>query len=124
MPLSERLRFAPMLLLVFGGAMLEAQTWVQLAPTGSLPNGRVDAAAVYSPASNRLIVFGGYTVHTSSHFPFLNDLWILTGANGTGTAAWQQVIAQGATGSPPPRETNTVVYDAGSNRMIMFGGDN
>jgi hypothetical protein len=67
-------------------------------------------------------VFGGDTQGTASS-PYLNDLWILSGANGTGISAWQQGIAQGAAGSPSPRENSTAVYDQSSNRMIMFGGD-
>jgi len=117
------LSFAPVMLFLFVQAAL-GQAWLQLAPSGALPNGRVAAYVVFSPASNRLIVFGGYAAHTTSPYLILNDLWILTGANGTGTAAWQQVYAQGAAGSPSPREGGTAVYDPSSNRMIIFGGDN
>src|SRR5947209_17471101 len=74
------------------GSEAKAQSWLQLAPSGALPNGRVGAKAVFSPASNRLIVFGGNTVHTSSPFIVLNDLWILSAANGIGTPSWQQAI--------------------------------
>jgi len=99
-----------------------AQTWIQLAPSGVLPYGRVGPSAVFSPSSNRLIVFGGETVHTSSPYLFLNDVWILSGANGTGSASWQQAIPQGAVGSPPPRELPTACYDQTTNLMIVFGG--
>lgn len=101
---------------------LSAQSWIQLAPSGTLLNGRVGASAVFSPASNRLVVFGGYPVHTASPYPFLNDLWILSGANGAGSSSWQQAIAQGAAGSPSPRNAHSAVYDPTSNRMIVFGG--
>jgi len=36
-----------------------------------------------TPESNRVVIFGD---------SYLNDLWILQGANGAGTLPWQQVI--------------------------------
>jgi hypothetical protein len=97
-----------------------AQSWIQFAPSGSLPNGRVGASAVFSPASNRLIVFAGYPSHTASPAPMLNDLWILSNANGIMAGGY----TTGAPGSPDPRNAQGAFYDQGSNRMIMFGGQN
>jgi hypothetical protein len=116
------LPFWPIAMLIFV-AVANAQSWVPLAPSGPLPGARVEPAAVFAPGSNRLIVFGGYTVHTSNPFPYLNDLWILTGANGTGTPAWQQVIPQGAAGSPPPRGATSSFYNSVTNRLVIFGGE-
>jgi hypothetical protein len=101
-----------------------AQTWVQVVSSGTLPPARVGSTAVYNSSSNRLVLFGGYTVHTSVT-PFIrNDVWMLTGADGSaGTAMWQQVIPQDAIDSPSPRESMSGVYDPNSNRMIVFGGD-
>jgi hypothetical protein len=93
-----------------------AQSWTQLAPSGALPPGRYAAVGVYAPQSNKLMLFSGYTGNGDT-----NDLWILSGANGTGTSVWQQVIPNGAAGSPPAREAAAGVYDQTSNRMIIFG---
>jgi len=52
-----------------------------------------------------------------------NDVWVLSNANGLGgTSVWTNTVAQGAAGSPPPRSIHTAVYDAASNRMMVFGG--
>jgi hypothetical protein len=54
-----------------------------------------------------------------------NDVWVLANANGLGaTPQWTHLLQNGATGSPPARETHTAVYDAANNRMIIFGGFN
>lgn len=116
------LSFQILLSITFLPTLASAQSWIQLTPTGSLPNGRVNPSATYAPTSNRLIVFGGYAVHTSSPFPFLNDVWILSNANGIGSPAWQQAIPQGTAGSPPPRGAAVTFYDQATNRMIIFGG--
>jgi len=96
-----------------------AQSWSLLAPTGPLPVPRDISAAVYSSASNRLILFGGYPHVT----PYINDLWILSDANGLGTPTWTQVIPNGAPGSPPARGGAVMVYDAQNNRAILTGGE-
>lgn len=80
-------------------AQTTVQSWTLLAPTGPLPDGRDNVAAVYSSASNRLIAFGG-NLHIA---PQKNDLWILNNANGLGTPAWTLAIPSGAPGSPPSR---------------------
>lgn len=91
-------------------------TWTQLSPTGSLPPARIEHSAVYDSKSNRMIIFGG-----SGVFSNLNDVWVLTNANGTGgTTSWIQLSP---TGTPPAqREGHTAVYDSYHNWMIVFGG--
>jgi uncharacterized protein (TIGR03437 family) len=94
-------------------------TWTQLNPSGTPPAPRVFHTAVYDPASNRMIVFGGDNCATAGT-PFSNDVWVLSNANGLGgTPAWTQLSPAGA---PPARDDVSAVYDAGSNRMIVFGG--
>jgi hypothetical protein len=89
-------------------------TWEQLHPTGTAPTPRAGAATAYDPASNRMIVFGGSDVNGS-----LNDLWILTNANGMGGAPeWIPV----STASSPSKRTTTMAYDAGAKRAIVVGG--
>jgi hypothetical protein len=90
-------------------------TWVQLAPAGTPPAPRDSAGAVYDPATNRMIVFGG--VSSLYH----NDVWILTHANGLGgTPEWIQMTSAGSL--PSPRAGFSPTYDPSSNRMTLFGG--
>src|SRR5437764_1476628 len=110
-----RQRLTPLLVLIpFLCSLLGAQvrSWSLLYPSGSLPGARDNAASAYSPASNRLIVFGG-DPHTTA---YTNDLWILTDANGLGTPTWTQAIPPNAVGSPPARAGASMVYDAATNR--------
>jgi len=89
--------------------------WTQLSLSGG-PTARQGATAVYDPASNRMIVFGGYNT-----IPF-SDVWVLTNPNGaSGTPAWAQLSPGG---SIPPRDFHSAVYDSTSNRMTVFGGVN
>src|SRR5262249_11228267 len=55
--------------------------------------------------------------------PLYNDVWVLTNANGLGgTPTWVPLLPSGT--PPAPREGHAAVYDASSNRMIVFGGGN
>ena len=92
-------------------------TWTSLSPAGSAPPGRQGHTAVYDPATNRMIVFGGTNGVTNG----LNDVWILANANDEGGApAW---IAATPLGTPPsPRYHHSAIYDATSNQMVVFGG--
>jgi hypothetical protein len=55
--------------------------WTQLAPTGTPPSVRDKHTAVYNSDTNRMIVFGGVTYEAGS-WQLLNDVWVLTDANG------------------------------------------
>jgi hypothetical protein len=92
--------------------------WIQLLPQGNLPLPRSGNSTVYDPTNNRMIVFGGCD---GGCFPTLNDVWVLTNANGLGgTPAWISLPTSG--GGPAPRTDHTAVYDESSNTMIVFGG--
>ena len=97
--------------------------WVQLNPTDTTPP-RNGHTAVYDAGSNRMVVFGGFvsTGSNCSSRSAANDLWVLSNANGSDSAApaWTQLTPAG--GPPPVRTNHTAVYDPGSNRMIIFGG--
>jgi hypothetical protein len=76
--------------------------------------------AVYDAASNRMIVFAG-NPHYGSCYQTTNDTWVLENANGQGgTPNWIQLSPTG--GPPSSRYNHTAVYDAATNRMIVFGG--
>jgi N-acetylneuraminic acid mutarotase len=105
------------------GGLTGPAAWSQLAPTGTGPDARWVANAVYDAASNRMIVFGGAAGgYCSGAPPLRNDVWVLTNANGLGgTPAWIQLSP---IGSPPAaRGSSTSVYDPSSNRLIVFGGN-
>jgi len=94
-------------------------TWTQINP--SAPNGfpapRAAHRAVYDPATNRMIIFGGGNNGTAD----MNDTWILTNANGLGgTPTWTQLIPSGSL--PAGREAFVSTYDQVTNTMTVFGG--
>jgi hypothetical protein len=94
--------------------------WTQLAPAGTLPAARYLHNGVYDATNNRMIVFGGTNDESVTDF---NDVWVLSNANGLGgTPQWSALSAIG--GPPPARDSASGVYDAGNNRLIVFGGYN
>jgi hypothetical protein len=96
-----------------------APAWTQLTPTGGPPNARMFHSGVYDPGSNRMIVFAGTSALGAAPY---NDIWVLTNANGMGGApSW---IPLAPTGNLPAiRSNHAAVYDAATNRMIVFGGE-
>lgn len=87
------------------------------------PPPRTLGSAVYDKANNRMIVFGGATYPDLNSNPsaYLNDVWVLTNANGQGGApTWIQLNPSGPL--PAGRYSQTAVYDAAGNRLIVYGG--
>ena len=97
-------------------------TWSTLAPGGTAPSNRELAAVAYDPANNRLIVMGGTTLQCCAQIVGIyNDVWVLENANGLGgTPQWTQLAPSGT--PPAIRFGHSGVYDASSNRLIVFGG--
>ncbi len=93
-----------------------AQTWVRQLPHGTAPAAREGHAAVFDPASRRMIVFGGRTDSGAG-----NDVHVLTHADGGGEPEWLTVAADGV--PPAARWHHVAAYDARSNTLIVFGGD-
>ena len=94
--------------------------WSQLTPLGSRPAGRVGSSTAYDSANARLIMFGGGLGHTS---PCVNDVWVLSNANGVGgLPTWTQLTPSGT--APAPRWAATAIYAPASNTMTIFGGNN
>lgn len=95
-----------------------APDWIQLNPAGGPPPSRGNHFGVYDPTSNRMMIFGGCG---GGCFPILNDVWVLTNANGLGgMPTWIQLSPAG--GLPTPRQGGAAGYDPATNRMIIFGG--
>src|SRR5439155_558701 len=87
--------------------------WSALAPAGTPPSARIWHTAIYDPARDRMLVFGGYDGRS-----LLNDVWALSLA---GSLAW---TALAPAGSPPSaRYSPTAFYDPVRDRMLVFGGN-
>src|SRR5450631_28877 len=94
--------------------------WTTLIANGTAgsPAARDSHSAVYDSANNRMIVFGGESWTSGT---MLNDVWVLSNANGQGgAAAWTQLSPSGM--PPAARLLHTAVYDAANNVMTIFGG--
>jgi len=85
--------------------------WALLPTLGTAAPNRSDAAAIYDPVRDRLIVFGGFGVTD-----MLNDVQALDLATNT----WSTISAAGT--PPSARFSHTAVYDATRDRMVVYGG--
>jgi Galactose oxidase, central domain len=93
-------------------------TWTQLSPSGTLPPVRSNHGAVFDATANKMIIFDG-----SNSSGFLNDVWVLSHANGLGGApSWKQAIPVST--APAARSEAVVYYRSSSHRLIVFGGSN
>lgn len=95
--------------------------WTTLIANGTAgsPPARDSHSAVYDSVNNRMIIFGGEVFTTGTS---LNDVWVLSNANGQGgAAAWTQLLPSGT--PPAARSQHTAVYDPVNNVMTVFGGD-
>ncbi len=92
--------------------------WIPLSPAAGPPAPRETARAVYDPATNRMIIFGGGN-NGINDVP--NDVWVLTNANGLGgTSAWIQLPPIGQI--PPALQSHAATFDPITNRMTIFAG--
>src|SRR5262249_36859931 len=88
----------------------------QLTPLGSPPEKRFGHRALYDPAGDRMIVFGGLDGAAGASTVF-NDVWALSLS---GTPEWTPIVPQGA--APPPRHFHSLEYDPVRGRAIVYGG--
>jgi N-acetylneuraminic acid mutarotase len=88
-----------------------ANTWTNLSPAGALPSARAYPSMVYTPATNKVIMFGG-----TSNGTFLND----TRAYDPTANTWTNLNPTGAL--PSPRWAHSMVYDSTTGKVILFGG--
>jgi hypothetical protein len=95
--------------------------WTQLNPTNAGPGALANAAGAYDAASNTLIVFGGFT---SCCWSSINDVWLLSNADGLGSAApqWTKLSPSGT--PPSARFAHLADYDAQGNQLVVYGGFN
>ena len=87
--------------------------WQLLLPSGDLPSGRANHAAVLTRTGNLLIV-GGLTVSTTKDKGFTNDVWEYQ----VSEDRWTRLKF---TGTPPvPREQHSMARFRG--QVVLFGG--
>jgi hypothetical protein len=96
---------------------LRTSAWSQLPAQGL--SGRQFTAAVYDPAHDRMLVFGGLGNWTTlGRLGTVNDLGILDLAH---PDHWQVVPA--AASGPLTRYGHALALDAGTDRLVLVGGD-
>jgi hypothetical protein len=97
--------------------------WTEIFPQGDPPASRGLQSVVYDSVNNRMMVFCGSDRSGSR----LEDVWVLEDADGSGGApTWSQLMpvsAQPGGLVPVSRRSHVAVYDATTNRMIVFGGE-
>src|SRR5438105_2161560 len=91
--------------------------WSAPAITGTPPSGRMGHSAVYDAANQRMVIFGGDTA--VNPITPTNELWSLRlDASSTWT------FLNPVSGTPPAaRYAHSAIYDSGSQRMVIYGGN-
>ena len=102
-----------------------AQGWQEVTPAGGPPPARIAGLMVYNPFTNRMIVFGGCNNASCAVGIEVNDVWVLSNADGTGASSpvWTQLAPAGPPPSPRCLPGFGPSYDPVSNRLIVFGGN-
>jgi galactose oxidase-like protein/Kelch motif protein len=89
-------------------------------PIVRVPSARHEHSAIYDPARNRMVMFGGqHLVNNPGEYnlSYFNDVWALSLS---GSPTWSRLAPEG---SPPlARAGHTAIYDPVRDRMIVFGG--
>ncbi len=111
---------------IFGGTLtsggVDSTTWYlplgdtlvwHAVTTPSNPPARTGASAVWDPAGDRLLLYGGMDAAGTA----LGDLWQLTLGD---SPAWQQLFPAGPT--PPARTLANTILDPIRHRLIVFSG--
>ncbi len=91
--------------------------WTQLAPTGPAPAARLSHVAVYDPANDRMVVFGGGSGTVPGNASRA-DVWELSFAAAADGAWSERTPAAG----PGAREFSAGVHDPATGRLVIFGG--
>jgi len=85
--------------------------WTELTPAVDGPTARSSHEAVYDDLRQAMVVFGG------TDTDFRNDVWALSLG---GIPEWTPIAAAGLL--PAAREEHSMIYDAGNDRLIIYGG--
>jgi hypothetical protein len=93
-------------------------TWRELQTLGTGPSARASHSAVYDPARDRMIVFGGYGSGEHARGTRLfNDVWALSLS---GPLEWRPLTPAGR--APSARYDQSAVYDPRRDRVLVFAG--
>ena len=87
--------------------------WTNLSPAGVPPLARVGQSMVCDSSTSRVILFGGQLADLTC----VNDTWVYDPA----ANSWTKLTPTGTL--PTARENHSMVYDLGTHRVVMFGGD-
>ena len=101
-----------MLFLLLFAFVMEAQTlsYSLLPADGQKPSARFDGPIAYEPSGGQIFLFGGRDTLPR------NDLWAYSIAD----RRWTEIQPSGTL--PPARSGHTLIFDAGRNRLVAFGG--
>ncbi len=91
--------------------LAETPAWARLTLSGFSPAPRREGVAIYDPAGDRMVIFGGLTGWN------LGDTWTLSF---TPTPTWTLLPKFGAV--PTGRKGHAGVLDDAANRFLVFGG--
>jgi hypothetical protein len=104
--------------LLLGGIIISAKTptvgWIPLQLEYSPPPLQ-HAAHAYDSLRNRLIIFGGSTIHKNGSWVFTNQTWEWDGNQ------WRNVSPL-LKDSPQVRDSAGMAYDEKRGRVVMYGG--
>jgi len=89
-----------------------SNSWFDLAPPGARPSARMSHAMAYDPVTRQMILFGGIDDIDT----YFGDTWAYDFA----TNSWLNLNPAGQV--PAGRYGHTLVYDADSGRVLLFGG--
>ncbi len=94
----------------------EEDTWANL-QAADTPRGLLTAAMAYDAESDKIILFGGAatTLGGPQAVPMSADTWVYDGRSN----AWTRMDPAL---TPPARSLHAMTYDAGADRVILFGG--
>ncbi len=93
-----------------------ANAWTDVNPSGPLPYARIFPRMAYDPSSHRVIMFGGSEYFGNSTAPTqFNDTWAYDPVANT----WTELSPSG---TPPPPDSEGLVYDPSTGLMITLGG--
>src|SRR5262249_56549707 len=100
----------------------DAARWERLEPADSIPAARREAAGVYDPVADRLLVYGGAFFDEELRERRSDELWQLSLGD---TIAWQLLDAGETSYHDHPYDaiSSAAVYDPAGQRMFLFGGE-
>lgn len=99
----------PLCLLLLAVVATSAESWRPVSGDG--PSARRNAAAIYDPVEERVILFGGRDSGGDRQ-----DLWAFDLA----TERWAPLVVAGT--PPSPRFTHNAVYDESMHRLLIWSG--